>query len=229
MYKPFLPDRSALVSLALLLFSALPVFGGEFGLEVGFGTGVWGGPWSQDVRDNHDTLGMGSRRLLIPAGSAAAVWKGPELFGPVRFEVSGGLGLWSGSLGGYESGDLEQAHSILALALEARPRLRVEFPLNKGALITEVSLGVGFMLGPLIAIDVLPGLRSVSKTPPEFLHRWMGIAGLGVGYRFTRAFSLSLRIDGGIADFDPAPGSDPALMGRLLVCAGYLFPMKEAL
>ncbi len=229
MYKSFLPNRLVVLTLAIILLSSFPAFSGDFGLEAGFGAGIWGGPWSRDVLSSQDTLGLGSRRLLIPAGSSAVVWKGPELFGPFRLEVAAGLGLWSGSWGGYESGDLEQAHSILALALEARPRLTAEFPLKRGALVVDANLGTGFVLGPLLSIDTLPGVRSVSKASPEFLNRLMGIAGLGIGYRFTRFFVLSLRLDGGIADFDPAPGSDPSLMGRLLVCAEYLFPKKETL
>lgn len=229
MYKSLPSSRIISLTFAAVLFSTFPAFGGEFGLEAGIGAGIWGGPWSRDVRDNHDALGLDSRRLLIPAGSAAVVWKGPALFGPLRLEAAGGLGLWSGSWGGYGSGDLEQAHSILALALEARPRLTAEFPLSKGSLTVDISLGAGFVLGPLLSIDALSGVRSVSKTPPEFLNRVMGVAGLGLGYRFTRSFSLSLRLDGGLADFDPAPGGEPAILGRLQVCAEYLVRKKETL
>lgn len=206
--------------------SMLPIFPQEFTCEIGLGAGVWTGPWNQAQRDTYTSLGLDAGLLMIPAASAAAVWKGPVLFGPIRLGVSGGLGLWSGSISGRQDGDLDRAGSILAVALEALPRMEAQIPLGKGAFVAFLELGAGFVVGPLISIDVLPGSRTIGKTPPEFMRRFLGIAGIGAGYR-TGPFSFRLKVEGSIADFDPSPsGAD--VLGRLLVSAEYAFTRKES-
>ncbi|HAE21719.1 MAG TPA: hypothetical protein DCG47_05270 [Spirochaetaceae bacterium] len=216
--------------LCLLFFSSALVnlsHANEYTLEIGLGSGLWGGSWSQATRDTDSSLGLATKALLMPALAASLNWQGPHLFGPVSFNASAGLGLWSGSLAGVQDGDLERAHSILAFALEARPTLSAEFSLSRGELITELSLGTGFVLGPILAIDDLPGYRSVSKTSPLFLKRFFGTAGLGLGYRPNPSFSFLLRTEAALADFDEARGSKPTWMGRFMVSMAYALPAKE--
>jgi hypothetical protein len=222
--------RRALKLLTLFLFTIFlvhPSYGQDYLVELSLGNGLWGGPWYQAIQDTDSSLGLESKQLLIPAFAASINWQGPQLFGPVRFNAAAGLGLWSGSLAGVQGGELERAHSIMAFALEARPMLKAEFPIRGGSLVADLSLGTGIILGPIVAIDDLPGFRSVSKASPVFFKRFIGIAGLGLGYRSTGPLSYGLRGEAALADFDEASGSKPNWMGRFMVSIAYELPAKE--
>ncbi len=221
------PSRRVFLSVFLALSSLVPLHAQSFSLEAGLGTGFWGGAWNTGLRESFEGLGLSAGTLLSPAASAGLVWAGPKLFGPVRLRISTGLGLWSGGVGGRQGGDLERSGSLFAFALEAVPRLEAEFPLRRGALRTFLGLGAGMVVGPMLSVDMLPGLTSISKTPPEFLHRWLGIASIGIGYRTDSSLAFLLRAEGGISDFDAAPGTGTALMSRLLLAAEYPLTGKE--
>ena len=227
MYKR---NRRVLRMLHLLFVSSAlinPSYADDYNLELGLGTGLWGGLWSQSIRDTDASLGLTTRTLLIPALAAAISWQGPLLFGPVSFNASAGLGSWSGSLAGIRDGDMERAHSIMACALEARPTLSAEFRVRGVYMLTELSLGTGFILGPILAIDDLPGFRSVTKASPPFFKRFFATAGLGLAYRPHPSYSFGLRGEAALADFEEASGSKPYWMGRFMVSVAYALPAKE--
>lgn len=171
---------------------------------------------------------MDAGGLLIPAVSAAASWRGPLFLGPARLCGTAGLGLWSGSIGGRQAGDLDRASSNLVLTLEAVPGIEAAFPFAGGLLLTQLRLGFGFALGPVTTIDVLPGLRTVSRASPDFLHRFIAIAGVGIGYKPGDALAFLVRAEGSLADFDAAAESGSTLMGRLLLVVQYSLASKES-
>ncbi|PKL24470.1 MAG: hypothetical protein CVV47_08470 [Spirochaetae bacterium HGW-Spirochaetae-3] len=229
MHKMRLRVLEIFASLFFTFLSLNPAYGHDFNVELSLGTGIWGGPWAQAVNDANLPLGLDTKGLIIPTLSAATVWKGPPLFGPVRFNAAAGLGLWSGSLAGYQDGELQRAQSILAFALEAQPRLTAEFPINQGHFIAELGLGFGIALGPVLSIDAFPGFMSVAKTSPDFFRRFFGTAGIGVGFRANGRFSYMMRAEAGIADFGAAPGDGPTWIGRFQASISYALPGKDSL